>query len=279
MRPLRPRSTALRHALSALATLLLGAWVAGCGVPGHVVQSDPTGDRQAELAQVRAHERQDPDQVYWPYREAELLVAADSLGAAEKALERALDLDPDHPASLSLISKLDYDAGRHQRAIERLTAAAAHGPLPTELQLALGLHYEAAGNFDASDSLFRQVHSHHSSVAYYALRSDDLERAERVAAEAVQDSPESAAAHNDYGITRLYAGHPQEARQEFLRALELDSHHLGALYNLALVESHYLLDDAKGREWYQRYRSEGGTDDPDSLASYFEGGGERQVRR
>lgn len=279
MTHLRPRSSLLARASIPIATLLLSAWVAGCGVPSRGVRTEVGGDPRAELAQVRAEAMHAPGEAYWPFREAELLVAVDSLGAAEQALARALSVDPSHPASLSLISKLDYDAGRHATAISRLESAAARGALPVELQLALGLHYEAAGNFDASDSLFREVKSHHNSVAYYALRSDDLDRAREVAAKAIEDSPESAASHNDYGITRLYAGEPVEAQRHFLRALELDAHHLGALYNLALVESHYLLDDEQGRQWYERYREAGGEDDPDGLIPYFEDDGQRQARR
>jgi Tfp pilus assembly protein PilF len=259
--------------LPSAAMAVLALALAGCGSNGSI-GTDPTADEnadwRAELTLSRSNALAEPEVAYWPYREAQLLVSQDSLASAERALHRVLAFEATHAPSLALISKLDYDAGRHDVAIARLEAVSTEGPLPTELQLALGLHFEAAGNFAASDSIFDSVHSDHNSLAYYALRSDNLERAKEVAAQSLRAHPESAAANNDYGITQLYSGKPKAAREHFLSALTLDAQHLGALYNLAIVEAFYFLDDEEGEDWFRQYRELGGIEDPDRLGEHFD---------
>jgi predicted Zn-dependent protease len=213
----------------------------------------------------------EPGEAYWPHRMAELYVEADSSGRALSALDRALAADPDYNPSLSLTSKLWFEAGRHAEAISLLEAARARqGELPEALRLGLALHYEAVGRWDESAALFATTSQQPSScVIYHMLRGESFLNAGEMAAAALREDPRSAANHNNYGITRLYAGDPNAAKAAFLEALELDPDLTGAIYNLAIVETFYFFDEAAGRDWFQLYRERGALEDPDGLSEIF----------
>jgi hypothetical protein len=70
----------------------------------------------------------------------------------------------------------------------------------------------------------------------------------------------------------LRAGDAPAARRELVRAMELDPFLPGPLYNLALLDHHFFLDDEAARRWFSRYW-ELSRDDPDSLrGALFPGG-------
>lgn len=208
------------------------------------------------------------------YRVAEAQLADDNPSAAETALGFALQRDPAHAPSLALLSKVYYDAGRHEEAVQLLESAQARtGSLPDELVAALALHYEALGRVDLSDRLGDSLGSrltdwskNGSAVAYLRLKGNEFRTAEDVARHALDADPESAVNHNNFGIAKLYAGDPETARKSFLTAVELDPELPGPLYNLAIVDRFYFFDDDHAREWFERYQRLS-DEDPDGLAS------------
>lgn len=197
---------------------------------------------------------------------AQLYAAADSSDRALTFCERVLAAHPDHHIALSLWSKLQFELGEHDEAIARIEASGARqGALPDALRTGLALHYDAVGRWEESAREFDQVRTPNSAKVYHVLRGDDFLQAGELATAALEADPHSAASHNNFGITRLYAGEPERAREAFLRALELDSTASGALYNLAIVDAFYFFDEAQGRAWFERYRATGAVDDPDGL--------------
>lgn len=266
-----PARTRARRGLPALA--LTGLLIAGCASNAPTPRTDEAADRDALGAQMqdaRAMAAIDSTHAYWPYRMAELQVRADSLGRAEQHLREALRREPGHEPSLALLSKIDFDAGRHDEAIARLEAARERrGSLPEALRLGLALHYEARQDFESSDREFAASESLSTPVVYHALRGDGFESAGEIAERVLREQPRSAAAHNNYAITRLYAGQPAEAKTHLLRALELEPEHPGALYNLAIVEAFYFFDEDAARGWFDRYVATGSRDDPDDLSAHF----------
>ena len=261
---------------------IFGPWLAltlaGCGgLPlvgggGSNAPLDVPADREAEVARVEARRLEDPQNPYWPYRLAEVHLAEENSVQAESDLRAALALDPRHAASLSLLSKIFWDQGRHEEAIGLLEAARAEaGSLAPELMTALALHYDAIDRPDLADPLVQRVEDHldwskeGSAVAYVHLRGETFAQSEPVAKKALDADPKSAVNQNNWGITKLYAGDPEAARKAFLTAIELDPALPGPLYNLAIVDRFYRFDDTSARDWFRKYR-ELSSEDPDGLA-------------
>jgi tetratricopeptide (TPR) repeat protein len=281
MRSHAPPTSRLRPttAIWRTAALVLGAVVvAGCALNAPRPGDDPAASRAAWFRAVqdaRTAAAADSTEADGPFRLARLYVEVDSTSRARTELERALARDADHNPSLSLVSKLDFDGGRHEEAISRLEAARdRQGSLPEPMRLGLALHYEALADFEASEREFAAATGASTPAVYHQLRSEDFLEAGDVAARALVEAPYSAAAHNNFGITRLYAGDPDTAKEHFLQSLELDPEHGGALYNLAIVEAFYFFDDDRGREWFNRYLATGSKDDPDDLHTHFGTGSE-----
>ncbi len=246
--------------------LLLGTSVvaAGCGhVPG-LGSGEPTSGGH-DRAALEALSIEQPEAAIWPHRLAEIALDEDDVPTAESRLNEALARDPGHLPSMSLLSKIYWQADRHEEAIALLEGARASGPVPDELLIALALHYEAMAAGDRAAALLAGTAQSSSVEAWLQLRGDGFEEAEDVARAALDDDPDSAANHNNWGITRLYAGEPEEARKSFLTAVELDPMLPGPLYNLAIVDRFYRFDEESARKWFRRYRTLS-ADDPDGLA-------------
>jgi len=227
-----------------------------------------------QIADARAHAAQAPGEAYWPWRAAALYAGADSIAAAESMARRALARDPEYVPALSLLSKLEYDTGRHDEAVQLLEAARARArassrELEPELLAGLALHYQALGRADLARQALAAVpdDAHDlsgSAAAVIALRNGDAPAAE-LARAAAHDHPKSAACQNNYGVARLKVGDATGARKAFMKAIELDPARPGPYYNLAILEKYYALDDEAAAKWFARFR-ERSSDDPDGLA-------------
>jgi Flp pilus assembly protein TadD len=229
---------------------------------------------------ARAQAAQLPDEPFWPYRLAELNLAADSTRAAEAALRVALVRDRSYAPALALLSKIEFDAGRHAEAIRMLEDARARvedfpDGFPPQLVSGLALHYDAIGRVERADSLMATIATGDRKAVreagvYLALRGADPAAAAAPAGADLKDNPKSAVRHNNYGITRLRAGDPVAARKAFDQAIALDPSLPGPYYNLAILEKFYLFEDREAARWFQAYRQRSNAD-PDSLAGVFEG--------
>ncbi len=262
---------------------------AGGGADARVSRAKP-GVEPARAGDVLAEARRQthllPQEAYWPYRLAELRVAADSSAAAEAALLLSLERDPLYPPALALLSKLYFEQGRHQEAIERLESArtrarteGAEPGFPPALLAGLALHYDAVDRIDLAATATAGVGNQGGvglapSLAYLALRGETPEAATDLALAALKNDPKSAVNQNNYGITRLRAGDPEAARRAFLEAVEIDPRLPGPYYNLAIVEKYYALDDEAAVRWFRLYR-ERAREDPDHLAEAIAGEGAR----
>jgi tetratricopeptide (TPR) repeat protein len=243
--------------------------------PSHSAQPEG-GSLPARLAQLRQQEAADPGNARWAYQQGLAYAQADSAAQSERELRRALRLDPMLAPALSLLSEVLYRARRFQEAVDLLEEARANGAADRpELLADLALNYAALGQADRAQELVRGLAgpgphwaSAGSALTYVALRGNDFLHADEPARQALRANPAAAANHNNYGITRLHAGDPAGARESFLKAHELDPTLPGPLYNLAIVERFYFVDDAKGREWFDRYWALS-QEDPDQLHKTF----------
>jgi tetratricopeptide (TPR) repeat protein len=273
----------------ALAIGFLGVALAGCSLrtlahPMGLGERAPARREPAtpssKIDEAKAQSAASPAEPYWPYHLAQLYLESDSTARAEAALGSAIARDSLYAPALSLLSKIDFDAGRHAQAIERLEAARAHadrfpgGTFPPVLLADLALHQEALGRHDRARELIAELprsmrNETVSTSTYLALRGDAPDSAGALATAALHADPRSAANQNNYGITRLRAGDLDAARHAFGAAIEIDPRLPGPYYNLAILERFYALDDAAGARWFGLYRQRSG-DDPDGLAQVFE---------
>ncbi|MGQ0722494.1 MAG: tetratricopeptide repeat protein [Candidatus Eiseniibacteriota bacterium] len=269
------RASFSRAAFAVACTLSLGGcstipfrWIPWVGSD----RAEPVAAESApgEIAELGAKATLHPAEPYWPFRIAEIRLEDGDAVQAEAALRQALARDPAHAPSLSLASKLWYDAGRHDEAIAALEGARQRGPLPDLLGVALALHYDAAGDPQHAEQIVASLEpkladwaAGGAGLAYLRLRGEGFEAAEETARRALDAAP-TAVNHNNYGITRLYAGDPETAREHFIKANRLEPELPGPLYNLAIVEHFYRFDTKSARDWFARYR-EVASDDPDGL--------------
>jgi tetratricopeptide (TPR) repeat protein len=229
------------------------------------------------LAAARARAALEPHEPYWPFREAELVLERGGNAAASdagNALEAALERDPGYVPATALLSRLDFAAGRHERAIARLEPyrMPQAGVSDAERRLlleGLALHYDAVGRFDLAEAMVQEIgpppgDSPASTRVYLVLRGAEPDRAAEPAVQALKRGPETAVNRNNYGITRLRAGDVEQAREAFERAIEIDPALPGPYYNLALLERHYRFDEPKAQRWLDRYRRLS-NDDPDGM--------------
>jgi len=274
------RMGAVRHARAAallLASGLLLASMNGCswlGLGGGARPAEKMdGDaRSNAIDEARAKSQLYPAEPYWPYRMGEVYAAMDSTGAATSALRAALARDAAYAPAISLLSRIQYDAGEHDEAIAMLNGyIEAHPDAPDELRAALALHLDAVDDVEGAEAAVAACTG--SSGDVYAARTYVMLRGNApttalATARAALDADGNAVNYNNYGVALLHAGKPMEAREAFREALKRDGALAGALYNMSLVEVFYFFDESTGRQWFDRY-TQVALEDPDDLASVF----------
>lgn len=301
----RARARAGR-AMLVLALALGGGWLTGCRFAllpqrADVTQPAPKAARQKPaqrsekprdprardrrtpredpLAEALGHAALDPKQPYWAFRAGQLYAGADSLARAEAWLRTALARDGAYAPALALLSKLYWDAGRHEEGVRLLESARARTGafpegFPPELLAGLALHYDALDRTVDAEAAAAEVarpdpDATGSALVYVRLRGRSPESAASLAEAALDRDGKSAVRHNNLGIARLRAGDPVAARKSFLKAIDLDPRLPGPYYNLAILEKYYALDDLAGARWFAEYRRRS-SDDPDGLARAFD---------
>ncbi len=268
----------LAGAAAAARTVWIALLLGGCGhVPLVGTKADAPGKSPEVVRDVAFLTRlasEQPAEPYWPYRLAETLLEESQPEAAEYHLKAALERDPGYEPALALLSKEEYDAGRHDDAVRLLEGERARrsGVLPVELSAALALHYEALGRSEDAAAILESVEHraldwkrNGAALVYLRLKSADFLDSPEIARKALDADPSSAVNFNNYGIAQLYGGDPEGAKKSFLKAHDLDPKLPGALYNLAIVDHFYFFDEDAARDWYRDYRSLS-PDDPDGLA-------------
>lgn len=265
------RANALAYVIAGLAMLASGCSMVGMGGerPPEKMSAD---SRQSAMDEARSKAALYPTEPYWPYRMGALYAAADSAGAAEQALRASLARDAAYAPAVSLLSRLQYEGGRHAEAIAMLDAyLSAHPDAPDELRAALALHLDAVDEIERADSVIATCTGSSGDVyaarTYVTLRGNTPKEALALAKSAL-DADGSAVNYNNYGVALLHAGKPVEARDAFKKALDKDGKLPGALYNMSLVEVFYFFNEDGGRRWFDQY-TQVALEDPDDLASVF----------
>ncbi len=266
-RPMRPASAAILRRARVVSLLIFAMALSACSGRAPMPETDPAAD----LAEAQAGRMNQPGEPYWPFRLASHYADAGIMAQAHTQLDSTLALDDRYEPAIALRSKLFFDEGRHQPAIDLLSNHLDQNPQADDaLRAALALHLDAIGAWEESDAALAACGDGSAEVitvrTFLGLRGEDPLAATDEAEQALKADPESAVNLNNHGIALLYGGRPAEARKAFLAALERDGELSGALYNLAIVDTYYFYDEEAGRQWFARY-SELASDDPDDLAT------------
>jgi tetratricopeptide (TPR) repeat protein len=236
---------------------------------------EPKAAKRGTIAEALEQSAALPAEPYWPFRLAELYAKADSAGAVEPALERALARNPRYAPALAMLSAQWFREGRHAEAIQRLEAVRAQSPstFPDALLAGLALHYDALDRPDVAAQLAAGITRPDldvtgSSLVYLGLRGAAPDSARALAEATLDRDGRTAANYNNAGIVRLRAGDPESARKAFLKAIDMNPDLPGPYYNLAILDRFYRFDDASAAKWYEQY-AQRSQDDPDGLAQLF----------
>jgi tetratricopeptide (TPR) repeat protein len=242
----------------------------------------PAAPEQPRTLDARTEMASHPQDPYWPYRFAEESLTRDSLQAAEDALRLSLSRDAGYAPALSSLSKLLYEANRHEEAIQMLTSALAsadrYDDETRQILLAeLALHQDALGRPDlARESVAEMpkpsLDQSRSALVYVTLRGQAPDSAGDLAEKALHSDSKSPVNLNNFGITRLRVGDLAGALKSFNEAIERDPSLPGPYYNLAILEKFYRFDDVAAARWFHTYWKLSHSD-PDSLFGMLHEGG------
>jgi tetratricopeptide (TPR) repeat protein len=148
------------------------------------------------------------------YSQAMGTEAAGDLERTIALLEEAVELDPGFAMAHRKLAVLLLSWGRDRdRQIESLTRAHENAHRLTERE------------------------RYHAAAAYHATVSGDDRRAIRAYQALTELDPRDLTAWNNLGYVHMRLGEPAPAARAFERALEVDSMHVSALYNLVLARA------------------------------------------
>jgi tetratricopeptide (TPR) repeat protein len=183
----------------------------------------------------------------------EVLLALDRLDEAEKVLQEALAAEPGSPAAHAALGQAALSRRRHEDAVRHLEAALAAVPEANRLHYPLALAWRGLGEMEKAqehlakrglvgvkprDPLFDQLQELKRGERVHILRGRKAFRAGDFAAaaasfrEAVEASPESAAARVNLGSALALSGDLPGALEQYLEALKTEPGNATAHYNV-----------------------------------------------
>jgi tetratricopeptide (TPR) repeat protein len=144
---------------------------------------------------------------------------------------------------------------------------AVPGPVPEAVDFYQQFYTEAVtslknGNTEQALELLLQVSTDapekphvftNLGLAYFKLQKLDL--AEQAFREAIMRNNRDAVAYNQLGILQRYKGQFEEARNQYQRAIQIDSGYALAHLNLGILYDLYLQDLELALQQYQKYQA------------------------
>ncbi|MCS7272709.1 MAG: tetratricopeptide repeat protein [Fimbriimonadales bacterium] len=178
-------------------------------------------------------------------------------GAAAKALEAALRINPKFVRAQLLRGLVQYASGQREEGLDAIQQWAEQASLFSEhLQEALQLHREQRYS-EAQQVLESWIRALEDNYAEYiqqgdeAYRRGDLQTAEACFRHVLNARPHYADVRNRLGVVLTAQGRLEEAVEQFLAALRINPRYVEAHINLAIAY-HELGNYEQAREVYQQ---------------------------
>jgi protein O-GlcNAc transferase len=167
---------------------------------------------------------------------------AGNLPEAEQLYRRILEEDPQQVDALHLLGLLAHQRGRHDVAVQHISAALRLRPDFAEAHNNLGLALKAQGRLDEAVAAYRQaLHLNpgfaeaHNNMGAALVQRGKLEEAIAAYQQALCLKPEYAKAHNNIGNALRLQGRHEEAVAAFRQALRLQPGLAEVYSNLGVV--------------------------------------------
>ena len=154
------------------------------------------------------------------------------LDAALETISAAVSADPENPAAHYTLATVQTQRRQYEEAIESYTEVLRLNPLATAAQLELSQLLLSTGDASASVELSEEAVAGDplNPVSRLTLArglmaagdADDLERAESLMSELVEEFPRAPVLHAQFGAFHLVREDSESARRAFEQALELD---------------------------------------------------------
>jgi Tfp pilus assembly protein PilF len=152
--------------------------------------------------------------------------------AAEKALKKAIDLQPQWTVPHNNLAKLYLASGKEKAAIENLKVAVQENPENRAAYMTLASLYERSGNLDAAIDTYEKavaadpnLWSAHNNLAYLLAEhrdgKADLDRALKLAQRAEELRPEDPTVLDTVGWVQYKAGAVDDALATLEKAFEI----------------------------------------------------------
>ena len=204
--------------------------------------ADREGDVEKALAYLIPAKRKNPDNAEVLFEFGKICLKKDLLQDATKALERAVELEPQRDSYVYVLASARVGTKRFDEARVLLDGLLKKNPNDPQLHYALGAVFYLEAKLDEAASFFRKsllLKPGQVASLYYlgavAQSKGESSEATKIFQEILQGHPNHAASHEGLGAVLLKEGKYAEAAQHLERAVELNPNSAKAHYQLGLL--------------------------------------------
>jgi tetratricopeptide (TPR) repeat protein len=181
------------------------------------------GDAKAARTDLEALAKERPDDAAVQYHLGAACVIGKDLGAAKKAFERCIAIDPERTDARRALASIYSHDGKFEAAAKALEPAVASAPEDTKLRAELGTAYARAAT-EARDSPSRRTPLAEKAIACYR--------------KILEAEPDFAPALYNIGIMLVLIERWPDAESTLASYVEKAPEDLAGLYNLAVARDH-----------------------------------------
>jgi tetratricopeptide (TPR) repeat protein len=204
--------------------------------------ADREEDVEKSLAYLIQAKRKNPDNAEVLFEFGKICLKKDLLQDATKALERAVELEPQRDSYVYVLASARVGTKRFDEARVLLDGLLKKNPNDPQLNYALGAVFYLEAKVDEAAGFFRKsllLDPGQVASLYYlgavAQSKGESSEATKIFQEILQRHPNHAASHEGLGAVLLKEGKYAEAAQHLERAVELNPNSAKAHYQLGLL--------------------------------------------
>jgi len=199
------------------------------------------GNDSAAIIQLKNALQQEPNHKTARFLLGELLLQNNDLLAAEKELEKAIELGYETKTVLPVLARVQFNLGKFQQLIDTMDRYADDHSV--EVHILYGRALFAVGKLEESKAMLDQLLTDNPTssevligLAQHALAERDLEKANHLSGQAIEKNPEDAAAWLFHARFLQAQGKAEQALEAFEKVTRLSPDNLGAYSDKATIE-------------------------------------------